>query len=123
MSFEQAALLILLAVMLTLFSFDRFRIEIVSIGGLLAGYALGLYGAADVFSGVANPAVITVVEVLLIVQVLARGRLFGALTERFAVSGHTPFTLIAGLSGLTAFISVFMNNIGAYALALPGALR
>lgn len=123
MSFEQAALLILLAVMLTLFSFDRFRIEIVSIAGVLAGYALGLYRATDVFSGVANPAVITVIEVLLIVQVLARGRLFGALAERFALAKHRPFTVIAGLSGLTAFISVFMNNIGAYAIALPAALR
>lgn len=123
MSFEQAALLILLAVMLTLFSFDRFRIEIVSIAGVLAGYALGLYRAADVFSGVANPAVITVIEVLLIVQVLARGRLFGTLAERFAAAKHRSFTVIAGLSGLTAFISVFMNNIGAYAIALPAALR
>ncbi|TBD06216.1 cation transporter [Rhizobium leguminosarum] len=123
MSFEQASLLILLLAMLILFSLDRIRIEVVSIAGLLAGYALGLYPADQIFTGFASPVVITVVEILLIVQVLARARLFDSLAARFAAARPSDFTVIAGTSALAGFMSIFMNNIGAFAITLPVALR
>ncbi|NEJ70320.1 cation transporter [Rhizobium phaseoli] len=123
MTFEQASLLILLLAMLVLFSLDRFRIEVVSIAGLLAGHALGLYPADQIFTGFASPVVVTVVEILLIVQVLARARLFDGLAARFAAAGPSGFQVISGISSLTGFISIFMNNIGAFAITLPVALR
>ncbi|HWT56625.1 MAG TPA: SLC13 family permease [Rhizobium sp.] len=123
MTFEQASLLILLLAMLVLFSFDRIRIEVISIAGLLAGYALGLYPADHIFTGFASPVVITVVEILLIVQVLARARLFDDLAARFAAAKPSGFKVIAGASSLAGFISIFMNNIGAFAISLPVALR
>ena len=123
MSFEQASLLILLLAMLILFSLDRIRIEVVSIAGLLGGYALGLYPAEQIFTGFASPVVITVVEILLIVQVLARARLFDSLAARFAAARPGDFTVIAGTSALAGFMSIFMNNIGAFAITLPVALR
>ncbi|MBB3646731.1 di/tricarboxylate transporter [Rhizobium sp. BK619] len=123
MTFEQASLLILLLAMLVLFSFDRIRIEVISIAGLLAGYALGLYPADHIFTGFASPVVITVVEILLIVQVLARARLFDNLAARFAAAKPSGFKVIAGASSLAGFISIFMNNIGAFAISLPVTLR
>ncbi|MBY3170095.1 SLC13 family permease [Rhizobium laguerreae] len=123
MSFEQASLLILLLAMLILFSLDRIRIEVVSIAGLLGGYALGLYPAEQIFTGFASPVVITVVEILLIVQVLARARLFDSLAARFAAARPSGFKVISGTSALAGFMSIFMNNIGAFAITLPVALR
>ncbi len=123
MTLEQAALLILLVAMLFLFSLDRLRMEVISIGGLLAGYVLGLYPSDAIFSGFASPVVITVVEILLVVQVLARTRLFDRLAERFVASGRPHLQVILGVSALTGFISIFMNNIGAFAITLPLALR
>jgi di/tricarboxylate transporter len=123
MTLEQAALLILLVAMLFLFSLDRLRMEGISIGGLLAGYMLGLYPADSIFAGFASPVVVTVVEILLIVQVLARTKLFDSLAERFVASGLSHFRVITGVSALTGFISIFMNNIGAFAISLPLALR
>ncbi|MGO7215436.1 SLC13 family permease [Rhizobium ruizarguesonis] len=123
MSFEQASLLTLLLAMLILFSLDRIRIEVVSIAGLLAGYPLGLYPADQIFTGFASPVVITVVEILLIVQVLARARLFDSLAARFAAARPSRFKVIAGTSALAGFMSTFMNNIGAFAITLPVALR
>ncbi len=123
MSFEQASLLILLLAMLILFSLDRIRIEVVSIAGLLAGYPLGLYPADQIFTGFASPVVITVVEILLIVQVLARARLFDSLAARFAAARPSRFKVISGTSALAGFLSIFMNNIGAFAITLPVALR
>ncbi len=123
MTLEQAALLILLVAMLFLFSLDRLRMEVVAIGGLLAGYVIGLYPADSIFAGFASPVVVTVVEILLIVQVLARTKLFDSLAERFVASGLSHFRVITGISALTGFISIFMNNIGAFAISLPLALR
>ncbi|TAV90934.1 SLC13 family permease [Rhizobium leguminosarum] len=123
MSFEQASLLILLLAMLILLSLDRIRIEVVSIAGLLGGYALGLYPADQIFTGFASPVVITVVEILVIVQVLARAKLFDRLAARFAAARPTNFKVIAGTSALAGFMSIFMNNIGAFAITLPVTLR
>ncbi|TBY77561.1 SLC13 family permease [Rhizobium leguminosarum] len=123
MSFEQASLLILLLAMLIFFSLDRIRIEVVSIAGLLGGHALGLYPAEQIFAGFASPVVITVVEILLIVQVLARAKLFDSLAARFAAARPSGFKVIAGTSSLAGFMSIFMNNIGAFAITLPVALR
>ncbi|QJX06683.1 MULTISPECIES: SLC13 family permease [Rhizobium] len=123
MSFEQASLLILLLAMLILLSLDRIRIEVVSIAGLLGGYALGLYPADQIFTGFASPVVITVVEILLIVQVLARTKLFDRLAARFAAARPRDFKVIAGTSALAGFMSIFMNNIGAFAITLPVTLR
>ena len=123
MSFEQASLLFLVLAMLILFSLDRIRIEVVSIAGLLAGHALGLYPADEIFTGFASPVVITVLEILLIVQVLARARLFDSLATRFAAARPSGFKVISGISSLAGFISIFVNNIGAFAITLPVALR
>jgi di/tricarboxylate transporter len=123
MTFEQASLLILLIAMLVLFLLDRFRVEVVAMAGLLAGYALSLYPGDQVFAGFASPVVITVVEILLVVQVLARTRFFDRLTTRLVGSGMSQTGVIAILSGATGFISIFMNNIGAFSIALPVALR
>ncbi|PCK83349.1 cation transporter [Rhizobium sophoriradicis] len=123
MSFEQASLLILLLAMLFLFSFERVRIEVVAIAGLLAGYALGLYPADQIFTGFASPVVITVIEILLIVQVLSRAKLFDNLAARFTAARPSYFKVISGVSSLAGFISIFMNNIGAFAITLPVALR
>ncbi|MEB3045260.1 SLC13 family permease [Rhizobium mulingense] len=123
MSFEQASLLILLLAMLVLFSFERIRIEVVAVAGLLAGYALGLYPADRIFTGFASPVVITVIEILLIVQVLSRAKLFDNLAARFTAARPSHFKVISGASSLAGFISIFMNNIGAFAITLPVALR
>ncbi|AIC28754.1 divalent ion symporter protein [Rhizobium etli bv. mimosae str. IE4771] len=123
MSFEQASLLILLLAMLVLFSFERTRIEVVAIAGLLAGYALGLYPADQIFTGFASPVVITVIEILLIVQVLSRAKLFDNFAARFTAARPSHFKVISGVSSLAGFISIFMNNIGAFAITLPVALR
>ena len=123
MNVEQASLLVLLAAMLILFSLDRFRIEVVAIGGLLAGFLLKLYPADAVFSGFASPVVITVVEILLIVQVLAQAKFFDGLAQRFQSAKWSNLAVIASLASITGFISVFMNNIGAFAIMLPATLR
>lgn len=119
MSFEQAAIVVLLVGMLVIFALDRFRMELVALSGLGLGFALGIVPAGQVFAGFASPAVITVIEILLIVQVLSRTSLLDAVADRIVRWRSGPVALLAMLCVTTAAISIFMNNIGALALTIP----
>lgn len=119
MSFDQIAICVLLGGMLVLFAVERLRMELVALGGLAVGFALGLVPANRIFAGFADPAVITVVEILLIVQALARTALLERLAGRIVSARLGERATIAVLCLVSAALSVFMNNIGALALMLP----
>lgn len=119
MSLEQAAILVLLVGMLTVFALDRIRMELVALGGLGFGVALGLVEPVNAFTGFSNPAFVTVVEILLIVQVLGRSGMLDPLARRIVEIASTETGVLAVLCAATACLSVFMNNIGALALMLP----
>ncbi len=122
LTFEQAAIVVLLLVLMIVFALDRFRIELVALAGLAGGLALGLVPAAGVFTGFSNPAVITVAEILLIIQALARSRVVervSAMVTRLVDGETSALTFLCVVAG---FLSVFMNNIGALALILPVAI-
>ncbi|MCO5732139.1 SLC13 family permease [Rhizobium sp. SSA_523] len=119
MTLSQILIIGLLAVLLAAFASDRFRAESVAIAGLVAGTVLGLVPADRVFSGLTNPAVITVVEVLLIVHALARSHIFDRLGEILNRRFTEPRTKIMALCGLAACLSSVMNNVAAFSLMLP----
>ena len=119
LSLDQMLLLGLLAGMLVVFAIDRFRIEVVALAGLGLAAIIGLVAPEKIFAGFANPAVVTVVEILLIIQVLGRARILERTARRVAAAGHGETRLILGLCAVSAALSVFMNNIGALALMLP----
>lgn len=119
MSGAQLALICLLGAMLAAFSLSRFRIEIVAIVGLAVAYLLQLVPADAVFAGFGSPIVITVLEILLIIEVLRGSHVIEAVGARLSARFATQRTLVPALAAMGAFLSVFMNNIGALALMLP----
>ena len=86
------------------------------------GGVTGLVSADALFSGFASPTVITVIEILLIVQVLKRSALIALATERMSAFAGNERHLTLGLCAMGAALSVVMNNIGALALMLPLAI-
>ncbi|WP_157982249.1 SLC13 family permease [Oceanicella sp. SM1341] len=123
MTLEQIGLILLLIALLAVFALDRWRIELVALCGLATGVAAGFVPPAEAFSGFANPAVVTVVEILLIVRALARTRLLDTAARWIDARMPGDTGLLVALCGLGAGLSVFMNNIGAFALMLPVALE
>lgn len=122
LTFQQGGILLLLLAMMVVFMLDRFRIELVALAGLGAAVALGLVPVARAFEGFANPAVITVAEILLIIQALGHSRIIeqvSAAATRLVRGETSALALLCSLSG---FLSIFMNNIGALALMLPVAI-
>jgi di/tricarboxylate transporter len=63
MTWEQGAILAVLACTLAMFVWDRWRYDVVAITRLMVCVALGLIGPDAAFAGFSNPAVITVAAV------------------------------------------------------------
>lgn len=123
MSVEQITILVILLAALVMFIWGRWRHDMVALGALLACVFTGLVSGETAFSGFGHPAVITVAAVL----VLSRGlQLTGAvhvIARRLIPSTTGPVLTIAALTGLGAFLSAFMNNVGALALLMPVAIQ
>ena len=121
MTFEQIALIALLAALMAAYALDRWHVEIVALTGLAAAFLLGLVPVDRVFTGFADPAVVTVVEILIIAQAIGRSRVVDLLARKVAGFALGEGTTVALLCAIGAAISTFMNNIGALALMIPVA--
>ena len=116
MSWQQDALLAVLACTLAVFVWDRWRYDVVAIASLMACVLLGLIGPEAAFAGFSNPAVITVAAVLVISRALGRTGAIDTLAGRLIDAGSSPLTHLAAFCVLGALLSGFMNNVGALAL-------
>jgi di/tricarboxylate transporter len=123
MTSPQFMIFALLAAMMGLFLWGRFRHDVVALAALMACVIAGLVPAEEAFAGFSHPAVITVACVLVLSQGLrstgAVDWLARSILPRDA--GRVP-TLLA-LIGLGAALSGFMNNVGAMALLMPIAMQ
>ncbi len=122
MTFIQWATVGILVAMLVAYASERFRLETVAITGLAVAFLLGVVPAHNVFNGFASPAVITVVEVLLLVSALSQTRIMDDFARRIIAGAKRETTVLALLCAMAMSVSVFMNNIGALALFFPVAL-
>ena len=119
MTEDQAFILIILAAAGGMFLWGKWRHDMVALGALLAAFAAGLVPGQEAFAGFGHPAVITVACVL----ILSRGLQTTGAAEALAravLPKDAGFSLsLAALVGLGAFLSGFMNNVGAMALLMP----
>ncbi len=113
-----------LACVTAIFIFDLLRVDMV---GLLMMILLPLSGVIDpsqAISGLSSNAVVSIIAVIIIGDGLDRTgvmNLFARHIIRFA--GKSERRIMALVAGTVAFISSFMQNIGAAALFLPAANR
>jgi di/tricarboxylate transporter len=122
MTFDQWTIVAILLAMLVAYATERFRVELVAMTGLAAGYVSGVVPVQNIFAGFASPAVMTVAEVLLIVSALSATRVVDDVARRIVGRTTNETAILAILCGTGGFISVFMNNIGALALMFPVTL-
>ncbi|MFA7602450.1 MAG: SLC13 family permease [Novosphingobium sp.] len=122
MNFEQWAIIAILIAMLAAYATERIRVELVAMCGLGLGYLSGAVPAQTVFAGFSSAAVVTVVEVLLIVSALAQSQAIDGFARRIIARARNETVVLAVLCAMAAAVSVFINNIGALALFFPIAL-
>jgi di/tricarboxylate transporter len=120
---DQGLILGILAVMVAMFLWGRWRHDMVAAGALLACVLAGLVAPAEAFVGFGHPAVVTVACVLVLSRGLQTSGAVDALARAVLPAGAGPTLSIAALTGLGALLSGFMNNVGALALLMPVAVQ
>lgn len=131
LSLEMIVVLALLAVTIVLFAFELLRVDVAAICimvllGLttMVPWIDPLLSKDDLFSGFSSNAVISVIAVMIIGAGLDKTGLMGKLASLILnKGGKTEQRIIPLVSGTVAFISSFMQNIGAAALFLPVVSR
>lgn len=119
MNSEIGLLFALLALILVLLVWGRFRYDLVAFAGLVAAFFLGYVPSDKVFSGFGHPAVIIIALVLIVSRGLYRS---GAieLVARQILRWATSLQAHIGLMGsIAAALSSLMNNVAALALLMP----
>ena len=120
---NEAIVFAVLALSLVLFIVGKWRYDIVAVLALLALAIAGIVPAAEAYKGFGHPAVITVAAVLVLSRALYNSGVVDVIAGWYSRIPELLTVRIAALSGMTAFLSVFMNNVGAVSLLLPVAIR
>ncbi len=120
---NEAIVFAVLALSLVLFVVGKWRYDIVAVLALLVLAVAGIVPAAEAYQGFGHPAVITVAAVLVLSRALYNSGVVDVIAGWYARIPEYLTLRIAALSGLTAFLSAFMNNVGAVSLLLPVAVR
>ncbi len=102
---------------------NRARPDVVALGVALTLGIAGIITPTEVFAGLSSSAVITIIGIFMIAQGLQRTgvtRTFGRMLTRVNRGGERG--MIALVMASSAFLSLFMNNIAAAAVLLPGTV-
>jgi di/tricarboxylate transporter len=106
-----------------LFIWGYWRYDVVAIIALSASVAVGAVPFNQVYTGLANPAVITVACVMVISQAIQRSGALSFIVQKITRVSKSPTLHVGSLSTITAALSAFMNNVGALALMMPIAIQ
>lgn len=112
-----------LVIALVLFVSGKVRHDITAIISLLLLVISGIVPPSQAFSGFAHPAVITVAMVLIMSKGLQNSGLVDVIGHWILKIGNNLVIQIAVLTVIIAFLSAFMNNIGALAILMPIAIH
>jgi di/tricarboxylate transporter len=123
MQSDQIIIFALLAIILVLFVWGKWRYDLVALFALLVGTILGLIAPDQAFAGFGHPAVITVAAVLIVSRALFNSGMVDYLVRLMAKAGENYLVQLSVLLIAVTLCSGFMNNIGALALFMPVAIR
>jgi di/tricarboxylate transporter len=114
--------LILIGILLAVIS-RRIHFEVAAFSGLLVLGLSGVADIADLFSGFASPALFTIAVVLMMSRGITDSGLFNGLGEVIQRKIKNPRMQLLMIFLNTAFLSAFMNNVGAAGILIPTSKR
>ncbi len=120
---DELVVFVVLAVALVLFVWGKWRYDVVALVALLVLAVVGIVPAAEAYRGFGHPAVVTVAAVLILSRALQNSGVVDVIANCYARIPSIPVLRVLSLSGITAFFSAFMNNVGAVSLLMPVAIR
>jgi di/tricarboxylate transporter len=123
MTLQQALSLALLGGLLILFTWDRFRFDVVAVLALLVAVACGIVPAGKAFSGFGNSLLPLIASALIVSNAVGKSGVIETLVRYLRPIMSSPSLQVTVLSGAVAFLSALFKNIGALAIFLPVAMQ
>ena len=123
MTLEIGLTLGIIVMALVLFATEKLRVDLIALIVLLVVSITGLVSKEEVFSGFANPAVITIWAVYIVSGGLFKtgvADILGSFILRLSGTGEAR--LIAVIMLVCGILSAFMNNVGAVAVLMPAVI-
>ncbi|PHY14273.1 SLC13 family permease [Caulobacter sp. B11] len=105
------------------FIWGRWRYDLVALGALAAGIALGLIPIKSAFDGFSNDIVIIIASALILSAAIARSGLVDMLMSPLLPHLKDERSQAPVLVGVTTLLSMVTKNVGALALMMPSALQ
>ncbi len=113
-----------LVLAILLFIFEFVRVDVVGIIMMVILPILGVVTPKEAISGLSSNAVVSIIAVIIIGAGLDKTGVMNVLARKILqIAGKAESRIVTLISGTVAFISSFMQNIGAAALFMPAAIR
>ena len=120
---DEAVVFGVLVFALVMFVMGKWRYDIVALASLLILAVLGIVPPSEAYLGFGHPAVVTVAAVLILSRALYNSGVVDVIASWYLrIPNYLPVR-ITSLSVLGAFLSAFMNNVGAVSLLMPVTMR
>ncbi len=120
---DEALVFAVLVFALVMFVWGKWRYDVVALASLLILAVLGIVPPSQAFLGFGHPAVVTVAAVLILSRALYKSGVVDVLASWYLrIPSYLPLR-ISSLASFGAFLSAFMNNVGAVSLLMPVAVR
>lgn len=124
MTLSIALVMGVLVLAILLFIFEWVRVDVVGILMMIILPLLGLVTPEEAISGLSSNAVVSIIAVIIIGAGLDKTGAMNSLARMLLkFAGRSESRIMVLISGTVAFISSFMQNIGAAALFMPAAKR
>jgi di/tricarboxylate transporter len=123
MTYEQTTIFAILAGILVLFVWGRWRHDVVAFLALLIAVVAGLVPFSEAFLGFGHPATVTVAMVLILSRALSNSGAVDFIAKHVALAAGRQSVHVASLASVAAALSAIMNNVGALALLMPVAVQ
>ncbi len=123
MTLDQSLALAIIAAMMGLFLWGRFRYDVVAGLALLAAVATGIVPAKEAFKGFADDIVVIVASALVVSAAVARSGVIETALRHVAPYARTVQAQVVVLVIAVTVLSAFIKNIGALAMMMPIAFQ
>jgi di/tricarboxylate transporter len=123
MTTQQALSFALVGLTVIAFIWGRWRYDLIALGALALGVALGIIPIKSAFEGFANDIVIIIASALVLSAAVARSGLVDTLMAPLVPRLKTEKSQVPVFAAVTALLSMASKNVGALALMMPSALQ
>ncbi len=121
---QMAIVMAVLVFAILLFIFEWVRVDVVGIIMMVVLPILGVVTPKEAISGLSSNAVVSIIAVIIIGAALDKTGCMNVLARKILkLAGKSEVRVTSLISATVAFISSFMQNIGAAALFMPAAIR